>query len=235
MTNPVPKSPACRIRNALLIALALAACAFLAYCLWSDPTSFIPICFVFLVPPGVLFGALLWLGRFLKHTGRRGGRLIASVAWTGLALAAAFFGYFIWISGPWFNGIIAHDTSPDGREYVLSQAWLDWFDEYDLRIFQRQEDGQWLSHWGGSFWHPQNRNRLAEVLLDGQDHLPEIRLIDDGKRHFQRNKQSIHPAHLSPADLHALHLDEMRDRRSLPPVCEIATDAHPSTPQPTNN
>lgn len=229
MTRPAPKSPARLARNALLLLLALAVCTPLAYCLWSDPLSFITVCRVLLVVPGVLFGALLWLGRFLKRTGRRGGRIVAGVAWTGLALVAAFFGYFIWISGPWFNGIIAHDTSPDGREYVLSQAWVDWFDEYDLRIFQRQEDGQWLSYWGGYFWHPRNRNRLAEVVLDGQDHLPEIRLVDGSKRHFQHNKQSLHPADLSPADLHALHLDEMRARRDLVSLCKIATDSLPST------
>ena len=234
MTNTTQKSPARLARNILLLALALAACALLAYCLWSDPPSFITVCGVLLVVPGALFGGLLWLGRFLKRTGRLGGRVVAGVAWAGLALVAAFFGYFIWISGPWFNGIIAHDTSPDGREYVLSQAWLDWFDEYDLRIFQRREDGQWLSHSGGYFWHPQNRNRLAEVLLDGQDHLPEIRLVDGGKRHFHRERNpSLHPSDLSPADLHALHLDEMRDRRGLLSACKIAIDSLPST-QPNN-
>lgn len=234
MTRPAVQTRSRRPLKVLLLLLALAACAFLAYCLWSDPTSFIPICFVFLVPPGVLFGALLWLGRFLKHTGRRGGRLIAIVAWTGLALAAAFFGYFIWISGPWFNGIIAHDTSPDGREYVLSQAWVDWSDEYDLRIFQRQADGQWLSHWGGYFWHPENRNRLAEVVLDGQDGRPEIHLFNGGTWHFQReNKQSVHPADLTPADLHTIHLAAMRNRRDLLSAFKIAIDSFPSSK--TNN
>lgn len=233
MTNTTQKSPARLARNILLLALALAACALLAYCLWSDPPSFITVCGVLLVVPGALFGGLLWLGRFLKRTGRLGGRVVAGVAWAGLALVAAFFGYFIWISGPWFNGIIAHDTSPDGREYVLSQAWLDWFDEYDLRIFQRQEDGQWLSHWGGYFWHPQNRHRLSEVVLDGQDHLPEIHLANGNKWHFQRNKQSVHPADLSPTDLHAIHLDGMRDRRGLLSACKIAIDSLPST-QPNN-
>ncbi len=215
MSNPAKQSPARLARNILLIVLATLVCAVLAVCLWSDPPSFIATCGVLLVVPGALFGGLLLLGRFLKRTGRRGGRAVAVVGWTGLALMAAFLGYYIWISGPWFNGIIAHDISPDGREYVLSQAWVDWFDEYDLRIFQRQEDGQWLSHWGGSFWHPQNRNRLAEVLLDGQDHLPEVRLTSGSKWHFQHSKQSLHPATRSPADLHALHLDEMRDRRGL--------------------
>ncbi len=223
MTRPAVQTRFRRPLNTLLLLLALAACAFLAYCLWWDPPSFITVCGVLLVVPGALFGVLLWLGCFLKRTGRRGGRPIAGISAAGLALAVAFFGYFIWISGPWFNGVITHDTSPDGREYVLSQAWVDWFDEYDLRIFQRQADGQWLSHWGGYFWHPQNRDRVAEIVLDGQDHLPEIRLANGNKWHFQReNKQSIHPSNLSPADLHTIHLDEMRANRSLLSICQTA-------------
>ena len=217
MPQPVQKSPACRIRNVLWIALALAVCALLAYCLWSDPPSFIATCGVLLVVPGALFGALLWLGRFLKRTGRRGGRLIAGIAWTGLALTAAEFAYVLWTAGPWFNGLIAHATSPDGREYAISQAWVDWCDDYDLRIFLRQPDGQWLSLSGGYFWSP--KTRIVEVVLDGQDHLPEIRQADGSKRHFHRDfhakDQPLHPANLTPADLHALHLDEMRANRSL--------------------
>ena len=224
------QSPARLARNILLILLAAVVCAVLALCLWSDPASFIASCVVLLAVPGALFGGLLWLGRFLKRSGRRGGRVVAGVGWVGLALLAAFFGYYIWIAGPWFNGIIAHDTSPDGREYVLSQAWVDWFDEYDLRLFQRQADGQWLSHWGGYFWPPQNRNRLAEIVLDGRDASPEITLANGDKRYFMRkHKQSVHPADLSPADLHALHLDEMRNRRGLWSVCKIAVNSLPSS------
>ena len=233
MTNPAPQSPARLARNVLLIVLAAVACAVLSVCLWSDPASFIASCVVLLAVPGALFGGLLWLGRFLNRSGRRGGRVVAGIGWAGLALLAAFFGYYIWIAGPWFNSVI-DITLPDGRECVLSQAWVDWFDDYDLRLFQRQADGQWLSHRGGYFWQPANRDRIAKIVLDGRDGSPEITLANGNKRYFQRERNpSVHPATLSPADLHALHLDEMRDRRGLLSVCKIALDSLPSSK--TNN
>ena len=231
MTPSVPKSPARLARNILLIVLAAVVCVVLALCLWSDPSSFIATCVVLLAVPGALFGGLLWLGRFLTRSGRRGGRAVAGVGWAGLALLAAFLGYYIWIAGPWFNGIIAHDTSPDGREYVLSQAWVDWFDDYDLRLFQRQADGQWLSYCGGYFWPPRNRNHIVEVVLDGRDGSPEIHLDNGDKRYFLREvTPSVHPADLSPADLHALHLKEMRNQRNLLirlSLCKIAPQLSP--------
>lgn len=227
MTRPAPPSPARLARNKWLFALVGGP---FAVCLCSDPPSFIATCVVLLVIPGALFGGMLWIGRFLQ----RGGRVVAGIGWAGLALVAALFGYVIWTAGPWFNGIIAHDTSPDGREYVLSQAWVDWADDYDLRLFQRQADGQWLSHRGGYFWPPQNRNRLAEIVLDGRDGSPEITLANGDKRYFLReDNPSVYPATLSPADLHALHLDEMWNRRHLRSIFKTALGALPSSK--TNN
>ena len=222
MTRPAVQTRSRRPLNTLLLLLALAACAILAWCLWWDPPSFITLfCILFLVPCA-LFGALLWFGRFRIRSGRRGGRVIAGVAAAGLALTVAEFAYVLWTAGPWFNGIIAHDTAPDGREYAISQAWVDWFDDYDLRIFLRQPDGQWLSLSGGYFWF--SKTRIAEVVL--QDHLPEIRQADGSKRHFHHDflhkDQSLHPADLSPADLHTLHLDEMRANRSLCSIFKMA-------------
>ena len=229
MTRPTTKSPARLARNILLIVLAAVVCAVLGIGLWSDPASFIAMCVIVLTVPVVFFGGLLFLGRFLKRTGRRGGRVVAGIGWAGLALMAALFGYVIWIAGPWFNSVI-DITLPDGRECVLSQAWVDWFDDYDLRLFQRQADGQWLLHCGGYFWQPANRDRIAEIVLDGRDGSPEITLANGDKRYFLReDNPSVYPATLSPADLHTLHLDKMRYHRSLWLVCKIALDSLPST------
>lgn len=234
MSNPAKKSPARFARNILLIVLATLVCAVLAVCIWSDPPSFITVCGVLLVVPGALFGGLLWLGRFLKRTGRRGGRVVAGVAWAGLALVAAFFGYFIWISGPWFNGVIAFESLPGVGECVLSQAWVDWANGYDLRLFRRQADGQWLSHRGGSFWQPANRDRIAKIVLDGRDGSPEITLANGDKRYFLReDNPSVYPATLSPADIHALHLDEIWNRRHLRSIFKTAPGSLPSSK--TNN
>lgn len=231
MSNPAKKSPARLARNILLIVLAAVVCAVLGICLWSDPASFIAMCVIVLTVPVVFFGGLLFLGRFLKRTGRRGGRVVAGIGWAGLALVAALFGYVIWTAGPWFNGVIAFESLPGVGECVLSQAWVDWFDDYDLRLFQRQADGQWLLHCGGYFWQPANRDRIAKIVLDGRDGSPEITLANGDKRYFLReDNPSVYPATLSPADLHARHLAEMRKQRNLLirlSLCKIAPQLSP--------
>ena len=130
-------------------------------------------------------------------------------------------------SGPWFDGIAAQGTTPDGDEWVLSQAWIDWNDAYGLRLFTRKPGGMWHSWWGGPFWKAHQSPDRYEVRLDGSRHWPEIHFARGGERIFQHNRQDMHPADLSPADLHAAHRAETGPNRSLLAAWEagLSTDA----------
>lgn len=213
-------------RNALAFAkialalLSVAALAFLAYGCWRDPYSFAGmwgrLALFFVLPCALLFGGLLWFGRRLVRTGRRGGRVLAGIGTAGFVLVAAFLVWFGAVAGPWYDGVIAQGTAPDGREYVVTQAWYDWYDGYDVRLFHRQENGTWHSWWGGHFWGP--FDHVDGIRLDGPDGRPVLLRargrVHGGEWSFQSGHTNDHPADLAPADLLAFHQKEMRDLRT---------------------
>lgn len=210
----------------LLAGGAAAAFCGLAYWFWCDAVSVLALVWVLwilLAVPVALCGCLYWAGRRRIGAGRRGGRAMVGAALAGGALALAVFGYYLWVAGPWYNGIVLRGTAPDGGEYILSQAWTDWFDGYDIRLFNRQPDGQWLSLWGGYDWEPSCR--ACEIDWSGR--APVIRLADGSERGFNHrpDRQTTHPSSLSPDDLHALHLAEMRTDRSIPGIWHILNAA----------
>ena len=228
-TRPEAASPTAGrkwlLRGLLAVGAVVAGAGF-AYWVWHDLISVLGLAWLVwlqLLVPGGLCGCLYWAGRRRTDAGRRGGRAMSGAALAGGALALAAFGWCLWVTGPWHNGIVLRGTAPDGGEYFLSQAWNDWFDGYDIRLFRRQADGQWLSLWGGWDWNP--RTDDFEVVLEGQDGRPEIRWANGNKWHFQGHGENTHPAPLSPGDLHALHLAQVRNDRSIPGIWNILTGA----------
>ena len=185
---------------------------------WSSPWSFyfmwrwVVLCCAL---PCIAAWWLLRTGLGLLRDGAEGGTAFA-VAGAALFLrVAAGVGRFMYKSGPWFDGIVAQGSTPDGDEWVLSQAWIDWDDAYGLRLFTRKPGGMWHSYWGGPFWKAHQSPDSFEVRLEGSRNWPEIRFARGGERFFQYNRQDMHPAELSPADLHALHRAETGENRSL--------------------
>ena len=208
--------------------LAVAAMAFLAYGCWRDPNSFAGmwgrLALFFVLPCALLFGGLLWFGRRLVRTGHRGGRVLAGIGTAGFVLVAAFLVWFGAAAGPWYEGVIAQGTAPDGREYVVTQAWYDWYDGYDVRLFHRQEDGTWHSWWGGHFWGP--FDHVDGIRLDGPDGRPVLRRVHGGEWSFQSGHTNDHPADLAPANLLAFHQQEM---------CDLRTAVHANHAEETAN
>ena len=224
-TRPEAASPTAGrkwlLRGLLAVGAVVAGAGF-AYWVWHDLISVLGLAWLvwlLLLVPGGLCGCLYWAGRRRTDAGRRGGRAMSGAALAGGALALAAFGYYLWVSGPWHNGIVLRGTAPDGGEYFLSQAWNDWFDGYDIRLFRRQADGQWLSLWGGYNWESYYRGN--EINWSGR--APVIRLADGRERGFNHRPdlQTTHPAPLSPDDLHALHLAQERAERSIPGIWNI--------------
>lgn len=185
---------------------------------WSSPRSFcivwrwVALCCAL---PCIAARWLLRTGLDLRRDGMKGGTPFAVAGAALFLLVAAGVGRFLYTSGPWFDGIAAQGTTPDGDEWVLSQAWIGWNDAYGLRLFTRKPGGMWHSYWGGPFWKAHQSPDGFEVRLEGSRNWPEIRFARGGERFFQYNRQDMHPADLSPADLHAAHRAETGPNRSL--------------------
>lgn len=182
---------------------------------WASPFSFCAIWRWVALCCALPCTAAWWLvrkGRRLRDGGDGGGTAFAVAGAALFLLVAAGVGRFLHTSGPWFDGIAAQGTTPDGGEWVLSQAWIDWGDAYGLRLFTRKPGGMWHSWWGGPFWKAHQSPDRYEVRLEGW---PEIRFARGGERRFQPNRQGMHPADLSPAGLHAAHRAETGPNRSL--------------------
>ena len=152
---------------------------------------------------------------FRRHrSGRIGGRLLMIVSSLGLvAIAIAFLSLFV-SSSPFFERVIAEGTSPAGREYAISQAWVDWFDGYDLQLFIRGKDGRWNIHPGGRDWHPLDH---FKVIFAPNGTKP-ILLLEDGRiRDFKIGRpDEVLPSTLTIDKLHRRHQAANRKRRTTP-------------------
>lgn len=200
------------------VAIAVVFAGLLLDGFWSSPFSFciiwrwVALCCAL---PCIAAWWLIREGRRLRGGGDGGGTAFAVAGAALFLLVAAGVGRFLYTSGPWFDGIAAQGMTPDGDEWVLSQAWIDWDDAYGLRLFTRKPGGMWHSWWGGPFWKAHQSPDRYEVRLDGSRHWPEIHFARGGERIFQHNRQDMHPADLSPAELHAAHRAETGPNRSL--------------------
>ena len=207
-------------RLALILPLiALAACllVFLGWCFLKDPLSF-PyflwfLCLLSAVPaaPFVLIG--FWARR-RRRAGKRGAAVLRAVAFAGIPVVILLVGWCFYCTAPLFDAVIARGETPDGREFAVSQGWIDWFDGYDLQLFIREEAGEWRSIWGGRDWHPHSP---FDIRFDDPDGLPYLAISDGYDRRFGRTgnhyQDETLPAAFSVDELHARHLRKLSDNR----------------------
>lgn len=207
------------MRTGFTIVVVASLATFFAWCFLKDPFSFPwalgTLCLLTagLAVPSIALG---YWGVRRRHSGKRGAVLLIAIAAIGGICALVCD--FVWFrsAGPFHEGIIAHGVAPDGREYVVSQAWLDWFDGYEIRLFIRDKDGDWRSLCGNRDWHP---NETIEVVFDAPDGIPRLRALCGKNRivewlFTERDSGSgIKPSTLTLADLHSLHREELANRR----------------------
>lgn len=193
---------------------ALAAALLLVYGWRRDPPSFASMWGALALGcagPCAVAGLLVWLGNRLRRRGRRWGLALVIPGMTVLLAALGFLMLFGWLAGPWHEKIVARGTAPDGREYLLSQAWVDWYDGYDIRIFFREADGEWQSLCGGHWWHP--FAGVAGVWLDGPEEGAHV-VTKRGGEWLLQGHPTVHPAETTPEELHAFHRAEMANLRA---------------------
>ena len=157
----------------------------------------------------------IW-GRNRRRAGKRGGTILLGVASAGLALVVCFVLWFVWTALPTQEGIVARGVSPDGREYGVSQAWHDWFDDYDIRLFVRGENGDWIVWYGGRDWHPGDPFEVRFPEKDGSPVL-EVKTYRPYERWLQSSEPgsqtNAYPGTLSLEELHAIHRREKAENR----------------------
>ncbi len=215
MDRPHKKTALKRMLWMAVGGLAALATAWLqAYAWWRDPPSaaFVWVfSAVFFAAPCAVAGFLVWLGNRLRRGGRRWGLALVIPGMAVFLAALGLLALFGWNAGPWHEKIFARGTALDGREWLLSQAWVDWFDGYDIRIFFREADGEWHSLCGGWQWSP--GERVAEVRLDGPEEGAAVRTTRNGEWLLQGHP-TVHPAETTPEELHAFHRAEMANLRA---------------------
>ena len=206
------------MKRTILISLSVALAAVVAGLVW----FFIEDSFVFVFFLGTLLvltmpfaGAFLLLGRWgrnRRRAGKRGGSALLIVAVVGIALVACLALWFVWSALPTQEGIVARGVSPDGREYGVSQAWNDWFDDYDIRLFVRGENGDWIVWYGGRDWHPGDPFKIRFSEKDGSPVLegPYERLFQNSE---PAHDARTYPGNLSLEELHAIHRREKAEDR----------------------
>ena len=155
----------------------------------------------------------IW-GRNRRRAGKRGGTILLGVASAGLALVVCFVLWFVWTELPTREGIVARGVSPDGREYGVSQAWHDWFDDYDIRLFVRGENGDRIVWYGGRDWHPGDPFEIRFPEKGGAPVLegPYERVFQNSEPAYPA-RTSTYPGILSLEDLHAIHRRENAENR----------------------
>lgn len=188
--------------------ITLGIVALVAFGICHDPASFFFFAaMTFALTLGVALPFLL-LGRWgvIRYRGgRSGGRLLVTVASLGLLAIAIGFVDICASSSPFFERIIASGETPDGREYAISQAWVDWFDGYDLQLYIRGKDGEWHIHSGGRDWHPFDR---FKVCFPANDAKPVLVLGEGQTRDFEVGRPDLEetlPSAFSADELHLRH------------------------------
>lgn len=188
----------------------------LAYFCWLSPRSFACawgalalLCAV----PCALAGWLFWLGKRLMGRGRRWGMAFVVVAVAMFAAVGALLVEFGWKAGPWHDEIVTHRMAPDGREYVLSQAWFDWYG-YDTRLFVRETDGKWHSCWSVRTWKPMFERGCEIRLPEPDEGKPDVRFANGIDWWFSPVAPTVHPAEATPEELHAFHRQGMANLRA---------------------
>jgi hypothetical protein len=213
----------------------LGTAALIVFGLAYDPWSFFIFAACLSVLATVAALPFLLLGRWgsrQRRSGRFGGRILQGISLIGLFAVALCICVAFLESSPFFEKIIARGATPDGREYAISQAWVDWFDCYSLMLFMRGEDGKWRSTWGGRDWNPLSRFSVRfshpyfEVILYDKDGKGRARPFETGRPYLNH----IFSADLSPEELHAFHSMECRLQRDRPRPRPTSTT--PSTPHP---
>lgn len=181
---------------------------------WRDAQSFVVMwgtMALLMAVPFAVSAALVWGGTRLRRGGRRWGTALVAVGVVAFIAVGSILITFGGRAGPWWERIVKHGTLPNGREYVLSQAWVDWYDGYDIRIFFREADGEWQSLCGGHWWHP--FAGVAGVWLDGPEEGAHVVTKRNGEWLLQGHP-TVHPAETTPEELHAFHRAEMANLRA---------------------
>ena len=213
----------------LLPLLALAASIVMSlatsWCFRQDPVSFPPFFWTFLFVvfltlelPFVLLGLWSWRRR---RAGKRGACALQAVSLLGLAASLGFVAWIAYEGAPLHDAIIARGVTPDGREYVVSRAWMDWADGHSVHWFAREKDGRWRSIPGGWDWHV--GYRIAEVVFDEpypvwhSEGTPFFRLSSGGVRYLQEDADhpEFLPASMTPEDLHEWHRKKLAEMRFM--------------------
>ena len=117
-------------------------------------------------------------------------------------------------SSPFCERVIAEGTSPTGREYAISQAWVDWFDGYDLQLFIRGKDGRWNIHPGGRDWYPLDH---FKVIFAPNGSNPILLSRNGQIRDFKNGRPELDevlPSTLTIDELHRRHQAANRKRRT---------------------
>jgi hypothetical protein len=181
---------------------------------WRDAQSFVVMwgtMALLMAVPFAVSAALVWGGTRLRRGGRRWGTALVAVGVAAFIAAGSILITFGGWAGPWWERIVKHGTLPNGHEYVLSQAWVDWYDGYDIRIFFRETDGEWVSLCGGHWWKP--FRRVTEIQLYEPEGAAGIRTTRGGEW-LLRGHRTVHPAETTPEELHAFHRAEMANLRA---------------------
>ncbi len=200
-----------RLLRWLLILCGVAVLGPLAHFCWCSTLGSVALlCAV----PSALAGLLLWLGKRLLGRGRRWGMALVTIAVAVFVAVLALLANVAWQAGPWHDGIVTHRTAPDGREYVLSQAWFDWYGGYDTRLFVREADGEWQSRWRVRTWKPMFENGCEIRLPEPDEGKPDVRLANGTDWWFSPAAPTVHPAETTPEELHAFHRAEMANLRA---------------------
>ena len=194
------------------------------WCYQQDPVTFpafFSVMFLFwaiLATPFVVLG--LWARR-RRLAGKRNAGALRTVSSIGLAAVFLFVVWRFWCDAPFHDAIIARGVAPDGRDYVVSRAWMDWADGHSVHWFAREKDGRWRSISGGWDWHV--GSRIAEVVFDEpypvwhSEGTPFFRLSSGGVRYLQEDADhpEFLPASMTPEDLHEWHRKKLAEMRFM--------------------